>query len=228
MNGADASSLGPAEDPLFAVVLAAGRGTRMGGPKALVRVDGVTLAERHAARLVEAGCARVVIVVPPDAHAELANAHAFRANGVRLVSAVTESQAATLAVGLGVLATPASKRADAHATYDVGGPGRPDVVALDALVVVTPVDMLPASAATIARLVAVLRASAALDAATPTYGGRGGHPAVVRHRALVDPTHPHSLPLRDRLRALGGRRLRIDVDDRAVTADFDTPLDLPA
>ncbi|MCW5832636.1 MAG: NTP transferase domain-containing protein [Labilithrix sp.] len=50
---------------LHGVVLAAGSGLRMGGPKALLRVGGRTLLERHLARLRDAGCADLVAVVRP-------------------------------------------------------------------------------------------------------------------------------------------------------------------
>ena len=46
-----------------AVILAAGSGRRMGGPKALLRVGGETLLRRTAKVALEAGCAPVVAVV---------------------------------------------------------------------------------------------------------------------------------------------------------------------
>jgi molybdenum cofactor cytidylyltransferase/nicotine blue oxidoreductase len=47
------------------VVLAAGAGRRLGGPKAELRVDGERLLDRAAARLTAAGCDPVVAVVRP-------------------------------------------------------------------------------------------------------------------------------------------------------------------
>lgn len=46
-----------------AIILAAGLGRRMGGPKALVRVQGETLLRRAAKAALEAGCAPVLAVV---------------------------------------------------------------------------------------------------------------------------------------------------------------------
>lgn len=46
-----------------ALILAAGEGRRMGGPKALLRLDGETLLRRAARTALEAGCAPVVAVV---------------------------------------------------------------------------------------------------------------------------------------------------------------------
>lgn len=45
------------------ILLAAGAGTRFGGPKALVRLRGETLAERGARLLIAGGCSPVVVVV---------------------------------------------------------------------------------------------------------------------------------------------------------------------
>jgi CTP:molybdopterin cytidylyltransferase MocA len=47
------------------VVLAAGSGTRMGGPKAELRLDGVRLLDRAVAAALDGGCERVVAVVRP-------------------------------------------------------------------------------------------------------------------------------------------------------------------
>ena len=50
---------------IAAVILAAGAGRRMGGPKALLVVDGETLLRRAARAALAAGCAPVVAVVGP-------------------------------------------------------------------------------------------------------------------------------------------------------------------
>lgn len=56
---------------IAAVVLAAGAGRRMGGPKALLVVEGETLLRRAARTALAAGCAPVVAVVGPwDAELE--------------------------------------------------------------------------------------------------------------------------------------------------------------
>lgn len=48
---------------IAALILAAGSGRRMGGPKALLRVEGDTLLRRTARAALEAGCSPVVAVV---------------------------------------------------------------------------------------------------------------------------------------------------------------------
>lgn len=139
-----------AEDRLSAIVLAAGAGTRMGGPKALLVVGGEPLARVHARRLREAGCGGVVIVT----RAEIAVRGVFDRDARVAVSGAPDP-AGSLAIGLRVLA-----------------PLREDIV------VVTPVDAWPARVETIARLVDAVRDGA--DAATPLFDGKGGHPVVVR------------------------------------------------
>jgi molybdenum cofactor cytidylyltransferase len=54
-----------------AIVLAGGRGLRMGGPKALLCVDGSPLVVQHVRRLREARCDRIVVVVPSGARAKV-------------------------------------------------------------------------------------------------------------------------------------------------------------
>lgn len=177
--------------PLFGIVLSAGHGTRMGGPKASLRIGGRLLAELHAERLLEAGCRSVVVVTRPEL------LPLFSHDSVTIIGANTASPADSLALAIEQL-----------------GPAQ-------SLVVVTPVDLLPASVVTIRRLVSAVQGD--VLAASPTYRGQGGHPVVVSSSVLRGgPT-----PLRDRLQALGARRLRLEVDEPAILGDFDVPTDLP-
>lgn len=61
----------------------------------------------------------------------------------------------------------------------------------------------------------------------PTFHGRGGHPIVLRGRAvdLARAAPPHA-PLRDALR--GARRVDVPVEDDGVLANLDTPEDVEA
>lgn len=99
---------------------------------------------------------------------------------------------------------------------------------VEPLVLLIPVDTLPASLMTIAALRRALEDDApdAL-AASPVHEGRGGHPVLLRASALdayrAEGPPP---PLRDVLRSLGDRRVRVVVDDPVITADMNTPADL--
>ncbi len=144
-----------AEERLSAIVLAAGAGTRMGGPKALLLIEGEPLARVHARRLREAGCGRVVIVT----RAEIA-ARAVFADDAEVAVSGAPDPAGSLAIGMRALAPSA-----------------------DDVIVITPVDAWPASLETIGRLVAAVREEA--DAATPLYEAKGGHPVVLRAHVLA-------------------------------------------
>jgi molybdenum cofactor cytidylyltransferase len=177
-----------------AVVLAAGNGARMGGPKARLVVDDAPLALRHWRRLREAGAKKIVVVARPEDVDWL--------------------------VGLGA-------EASASTAPEPGGSLAVGVRALgerDGVVLITPVDTLPASVATIEALCA--RVAAGAQAATPVHGGRGGHPVVVRRAVLDAYRHGESPPLRDVLSSLGEGRARVAVDDEAVVTDLDAPEDL--
>ena len=137
---------------LAGIVLAAGAGERMGGPKALLLVQGEPLARLHARRLREAGCAKVVIVT----RGEIVERFALDAT---VAASAAPDPAGSLAVGLKALGA-----------------------APDDVLVITPVDAFPVCVETIARLVETVGGGA--EAATPRSGGKGGHPVVIRARAL--------------------------------------------
>ena len=185
-----------------ALVLAAGVGRRMGGPKALLCVDGLPLVARHVARLAEVGCSPVVVVVPPQVQGKVAQVLAPWPS-VRLVGAETASQAHTLAVAARALRHEASCER----------------------VVVTPVDVIPARAETRRGLLAAVDGD--VLCASPAYRGKGGHPVVLRTgllEAYLGEGAPP--PLRQVLEAVEPRRVRIPVDDSAVARDFDTAEEL--
>jgi molybdenum cofactor cytidylyltransferase len=196
-----------------ALVLAAGEGRRMGGPKALLRVDGVPLVLRHLERLHEAGCGSLAVVVRPplvQAVRGLVESAPYAAH-VRVVEAETDSQSGSLAAGLQALLAGAPE----------GGGTR------DTALLVTPVDLLPPAVATVRALLAALEGEAL--AATPAHGGRGGHPVVLRGELLAPFLARSGWPsLRDVLAGAGERRVRVEVDDAAVLGDLDTPSDVRA
>ncbi len=196
-----------------AIVLAAGHGRRMGIAKALLDVDGMTLAEHHVTRLVEMGCAPIVIVLRPEIACAIGpRLECF--SGLRLVAARTSSQAESLVAGVRALGS--------------------SVAAISASrILISPVDMMPPSVAVARTLHAALVPP--LLAVTPTYGGRGGHPVLIRPEVFApmlqaaERSPNGQIPsLRDVLEELGPRRARVEVADATVLGDFDAPADLPA
>jgi molybdenum cofactor cytidylyltransferase len=184
------------EEQLIAIVLGAGRGARMGGPKALLMIDGEPLYLRHARRAREAGCGDVVLVTNREVAGVLPSEP-----GVRVVLSDEDETSGSLARGCASLAASP---------------------ACAGFVLITPVDAFPASVLTIQLLFQAIRDGA--EAATPRFEGRGGHPVACRRDALLPYFGGRPFPtLRDRLAALGAGRVRVDVDDPSVTVDLDRP-----
>jgi molybdenum cofactor cytidylyltransferase len=197
---------------VITLVLAAGRGTRIGGPKALLAWTLLPqrwllpLAAAHVEARTESD--RVIVVVRRDVAALLAK-HAAVSFAKPGRGELCVSEAAD-ALG------PAGSIAAAMTTC---------AIADDAIVLVTPVDCPPASSSTVAALLAALSADPSVAAAKPRHRGRNrrersGHPVALRARLLASyrgATDP--VPLRDVLGAVEARF--VDVDDPAVATDID-------
>jgi CTP:molybdopterin cytidylyltransferase MocA len=175
----------------------------MGGPKALLLVEGRTLLERHVERLLEAGCAPVLAVVRPG----LPLPDALRGVGrVHLAEVVTASPAESLAAGVEALCAllPGGRSALARVRLLVG-----------------PVDLVPPRVETLRALLSALEGE--VLAATPAHQGRGGHPVALRGTLLAGVGEGAAPTLREVLAAAGARRVRLAVEDAAVLGDLDTP-----
>jgi molybdenum cofactor cytidylyltransferase len=182
-----------------AVVLAAGRGERLGAPKAAVPADGGTFIEVVLRTLREAGIGDVRVVLSPALAGSL----------------VPEPVPAAVAV---VNPDPArGMLSSVRCGLDALPPG------LDA-VLLWPVDHPRVRAATIRALISAHAASAA-PVVVPVHAGVRGHPVVFDARVLPEllaaapevgaraVVHAHA------------DRLELAVDDPAVTEDIDTPSD---
>ena len=183
------------------VVLAAGRSSRMGASKALLRVEGVTFLERAVRALASGGCAPVVVVLrPAEAGGAGAAGDVAAAAGALAVvnSAPDAEQLDSLRLGLGAL--PA------------------DVAAA----VVLPVDHPLVRPGTVSALVARWRDTPEAIV-RPVYDGRPGHPAVFPRS--VWPAFAAELPRGARSVVEDESRATVDaaVDDPGVIADIDTP-----
>lgn len=214
------------------IVLAAGRGARLGGPKALLLVHDAGR-ELPPIPLLEAQCRdrraaeseRVLAVVRPDM-AELLGVRLRAAGATVVVSRAPEDQG------------PAGSLA-AAANHLRNKPFR--------VAIVTPVDVRVAPA-TVARLIEALmevppealpetppeapaeaplvapassRLARRFLAAVPRFSERRGHPVALAPEALARYCQPSPPPLRDHLRSLGDRVVAVDVDDPFVLEDLD-------
>jgi molybdenum cofactor cytidylyltransferase len=192
-----------------AIVLGAGRGERFGCPKVLAPWEtpegAVPLGLAHVAARAE-DCARVVLVVR-SSQAALLPAHSLPAGASLLGSDEPDEHgpAGSLAAALAFLA-----------------PTDED------LVLVTPVDVPPASKALVRTLRDALEASPTASAVRPTFEGRGGHPVLVRAAVLRQAYREGRPPLREVLRAPDVGGLDVPVDEPDVRLDFDRADELAA
>ena len=193
---------------VVSVVLAAGRGRRLGGPKALLAwaVDGseVPLAWAHAQARLAADSQRVLIVTRADIASQLQRHAPGPSDAVDLVI----SSAADALGPAGSIAAAAQHMAQLQLTEPVA--------------VLTPVDCPPATFATVAALLAPLSSDSTLLAVRPQHGGRRGHPVALRWPLLQRYLQGPPLPLRDVLRALPDRSCSVEVADPQVLLDLDT------
>ncbi len=143
---------------IHAIILAAGRGARMGGPKALLALEGETFLARVAGRLRRPGVERVTAVIGHEADRVRREA-ASPADVVMIMNPhYAEGMLTSILCGLD----------DAE---DAGA---------DA-VLVHPVDHPLVEADTVDAVVAALSRGATI--AVPSHGGRRGHPAGFARRA---------------------------------------------
>jgi CTP:molybdopterin cytidylyltransferase MocA len=186
------------------LVLAAGAGRRMGGPKALVRLTdgGPTLVETAVARVLESGCDRVVVVVG--------------AAGEQAAALVAETGAEVVAAedwdeGMG-----ASLRAGLAHLEDAD----------DDLALVTLVDLPDVTAAVMSRVLADAVGDGRAALARAAYDGVPGHPVVIGrdHWSAVRTTARGDRGARDHLRATPHRL--VECGDLATGRDLDTAEDL--
>ena len=194
------------------LLLAAGSGQRMGGPKALLSLDGRLLVERAADVLRDGGCDSVVVVLGASAdevrrRAELGDA--------RIVDNPNwaEGQAASLRIGL------------VAAADDDDLPAEAVVVAL--------VDQPAISAAVVRRLVEAWREGAG-PAVIASYGGAPRNPVLLDRRvwadvgANVEGDEGARLWLREVRRDRPDLIVLVECGDIGDPTDLDTPADVEA
>jgi CTP:molybdopterin cytidylyltransferase MocA len=186
---------------IVGIVLAAGRSSRFGSPKALAVLEGETLAALAVRTLSTGGCDSVVVVVGPPHEAALRAA----LTGVELArnSEPERGMLSSLQVGLARVSPMATPTAVVFSLVDHPRV-RPD---------------------TVARLIAEWR-SVPERSVRPLHAGRGGHPVVLGPSALAAVTAAEpGATLRDVVRAAGGF-MDVAVDDPGVLHDVDLPEDL--
>lgn len=198
------------ELPHVAVILAAGRGERMGGPKALVAIrwgdnsGELPLAVAHAKAHLDQGAERVIVVTRVEVARVLSR---FAQRGLDIVVSHQPEH-------LG----PAGS---IRCALDLLPPDAPEWL------FVVPVDMPPISTAIRGELLRAATTEPAPDAVRPTYEGARGHPVLIRRGALERLLAEGGPPnLRELLRDLGDRAVDVPVVDRRAVVDLDEPKDV--
>lgn len=183
------------------IVLAGGKSSRMGRPKALLPIgpEGVTFFDRITRTLVDAGLEEVVVVVGADAEAIRGAVRPVQ--GVRIVDNPDYEQGQLTSLIAGLRAIDLARATAA---------------------VVTLIDVPLVSAATVRTLIARQRERDA-PVVRPVSNGRHGHP-VVFGRALfdelqrADPVHG-AKPV---VRAHAAEMVEVPIDDEGAFTDIDT------
>ncbi|MGB3762089.1 MAG: nucleotidyltransferase family protein [Ornithinimicrobium sp.] len=204
----------PTAHPVTGLLLAAGQGSRMGSPKAVVEVEGRTLTERAVDVLLDGGCADVLVVLGADAQRVRTRLEAGRAAwGDRVTTAECANWAGGVSESLrtGLAALAARGRRCPRATL------------------IHLVDLPDIGADVVARVLDQGREDGwPMALSRAAYHGRPGHPA------LVGVTHWQGVmdtAVGDRGAGPYMRRndaVLVDCDDLSHGKDVDTPAELAA
>lgn len=183
--------------PIDAIVLAAGRSSRMGRPKALLRAGSEPFLTRAVHLLAVAGCRSVFAVLAAD-DADGADC-ALAAGAIVVRNPDPDSEPID------------SVRAGLQASADA------------AAAVILPVDLPLIRPATVAAVLRTWRTSAAAIV-LPEYDGATGHPMVL-DRSLFDEVLGRTLPhgLHTLIEEHAATRASVSVPDPGIHADIDTP-----
>lgn len=184
-----------------AILLCAGRSSRMGRPKPLLPWGDRTLVAYHVAELAAAGCDPVIVVLGHEAEAILPH---LDHPSVEVVVNPRYDEGRASSLRAGAQAVPYD--AEAVVTLSVDQPRPRDVVA---------------------RLLSAHERGGVLIT-QPEYRGRRGHPVVLSAALLPElrQVAEETLGLRAVLRAHANETRLVPFDDPVVTVDVNTPDDL--
>jgi CTP:molybdopterin cytidylyltransferase MocA len=199
------------------VLLAAGEGSRFGGPKALVELDGQTLAERGVG-LLRAGGADPILVVTGATEVQIPGTHTVYNPEWRT------GMGSSLRAALNALTSPEDASPEDASPEDASpeDAGPEEVGA----VVVALADQPLVGPESVARLIAAYRAGASV--AVATYDGQPRNPVLLarEHWPEVIATATGDTGARAFLRARADLVSLIECGDTGRPDDIDTPADL--
>ena len=208
----------PAGDRAAAIVLAAGAGRRMGGPKALLEFEGRLLVERAVEAALSGGCTDVLVVLGASADEVLLRADLRRALIV-VNEAWAEGMGSSLRCGLRALPSLESPdEADSPDSAESAG-------SIDAALVLL-VDQPFVGPQAVSAVLDSWRHGARLAAAS--YGGRRGHPVLFGREYWADAARSAQgdVGARSLLAEHAADLVLVPCDALADPRDLDTPADL--
>ncbi len=205
----------PTVEPVTGLLLAAGQGSRMGTPKAVVEIGNRTLTEMAVGVLLDGGCANVLVVLGADAQRVRTR---LETNAATWGDRVDTTECANWSGGM------SESLRTGLATLAARGRRCPRAT------MVHLVDLPDIGAEVVARVFRRGRASGRLADALvrPTYQGVAGHPTLLGQshwQGVMDSAHGDSgagTYLRSQAAAM------IACDDLALGRDVDTPTELTA
>ena len=182
------------------VVLAAGRSSRMGAPKALLELSGRTFLEGILTALAGGGCELLVVVAGNDGLAGAVEVKRIAARaGAHVVVNPDPGSEQVESLRLAIRALPAG----------VEG------------ILATPVDSPKLRSETVAHLIAARRDGA--EVAVPTVNGRRGHPILFAGSAMAELLEPLPEGARTVLRRHEEDLVHVPAADDGILLDVDTP-----
>jgi molybdenum cofactor cytidylyltransferase len=188
---------------IVAIVPAAGLSRRMGRPKPLLDVGGMTLVARVVSALRDGGADRVIVVAPPAERVESAGiVREAEAQGAEVVVLDRET---------------ADMRASIETGMERAG-GLDDVEAI----LLAPADVPGIEAELVARVIDAGRKAFAM--ARPRSGAKRGHPVYLpRDVAREIPGLPEGVGVNALVDGLGRTVVEVQVEDGDSLGDVDTP-----
>ncbi len=195
------------------VVLSAGRSTRMGKPKALLRVAGRPLLEHHVRTYVAHGCRTVVVVLGYQAD-RLIRAIRLDPARVAINPDPDRGQFSSVQTGLRTVWDLADHEREPprHADTDIPA------------AYVTPLDCPPVSREVLEALFLRLRAPDRPAAVVPLADGRSGHPVLLGKVAVRQVlTSPATDSLAQTLTRLEDHLARLETGDEEILWNLNTP-----
>jgi nicotine blue oxidoreductase len=209
-----------------ALILAAGSGTRMGGPKALLEFEGRLLVERAVATAFAGGCAQAVVIL--GARAEEVRRRAALAPARVVVNADwAEGMGSSLRAGLAALEADRelTPRETPGGDREQTGSRRATAAPCDAALVLL-VDQPFVGPRAVRAVLDAWRGGARL--ASASYGGRRGHPVLFgrEHRAEAAGSAHGDSGARAFLAARAHDLVLVPCETLADPRDLDVPSDL--